>query len=97
VLTGPSNPPDPRYNAFRKDLADVALVDQVIASHYAQAVEREIAAPAVLRSKPDEGGEAISELEPGERFDLLDDGLGWAWGYAGEARRVGYVRSQELA
>ena len=24
---------------------------------------------------------------------MLDDSLGWAWGYAGEERRVGYVRS----
>jgi hypothetical protein len=24
---------------------------------------------------------------------MLDDTLGWAWGYAGEDRRVGYVRS----
>ena len=24
---------------------------------------------------------------------MLDDSLGWAWGYAGEERRVGYVRA----
>ena len=28
---------------------------------------------------------------------MLDDSLGWAWGYAGEDRRVGYVRSETLA
>jgi hypothetical protein len=28
---------------------------------------------------------------------LLDDSLGWAWGYAGDERRVGYVRSDALA
>ena len=27
---------------------------------------------------------------------MLDDTLGWAWGYAGEDRRVGYVRSEAL-
>ena len=27
---------------------------------------------------------------------LLDDSLGWAWGYAGKERRVGYVRSDAL-
>jgi hypothetical protein len=32
----------------------------------------------------------------GDPFDLLDDSLGWAWGYAGEDRRVGYVRSEAL-
>jgi hypothetical protein len=27
---------------------------------------------------------------------MLDDSLGWAWGYAGEEGRVGYVRSDAL-
>jgi hypothetical protein len=27
---------------------------------------------------------------------MLDDSLGWAWGYAGKDRRVGYVRSEAL-
>ncbi len=27
---------------------------------------------------------------------MLDDTLGWAWGYAGEDRRVGYVESEAL-
>ena len=27
---------------------------------------------------------------------MLDDSLGWAWGYAGEERRVGYVRSDAV-
>jgi hypothetical protein len=27
---------------------------------------------------------------------MLDDSLGWAWGYAGEERRVGYVPSSAL-
>ena len=28
---------------------------------------------------------------------MLDDSVGWAWGYAGEERRVGYVRSEALS
>jgi hypothetical protein len=28
---------------------------------------------------------------------MLDDTLGWAWGYAGEDHRVGYVRSDAVA
>ena len=27
---------------------------------------------------------------------MLDDSLGWAWGYAGEERHVGYVESEAL-
>jgi hypothetical protein len=35
-------------------------------------------------------------LEPGEPFAMLDDSVGWAWGYAAAERRVGYVRSDAL-
>ena len=38
----------------------------------------------------------IRELAVGEPFAMLDDSLGWAWGYAGEERRVGYVRSDSI-
>jgi hypothetical protein len=68
----------------------------VIASHYAEAVERRLCSPASLRSAPSADAEAIRELEPGEPFEMLDDSLGWAWGYAGADRRVGYVPSEAL-
>jgi hypothetical protein len=35
-------------------------------------------------------------LAAGDDFLTLDDSLGWAWGYAGAARRVGYVESEAL-
>ncbi len=35
-------------------------------------------------------------MTPGDAFAMLDDSLGWAWGYAGTERRVGYVRSDAL-
>ena len=35
-----------------------------------------------------------SDFDP---FLLLDDSLGWAWGYAGKERRVGYVPNRALA
>ena len=69
----------------------------MIASHYAEPVQRTIAVPTVLYSLPADTGGAICELEPGEPFALLDDTLGWSWGYAGKKRRVGYVRSSALA
>jgi len=69
----------------------------VIASHYAEPSEREINDPTPLCSAPGEAGDELRKLRPGERFDLLDDTLGWAWGYAGEDRRVGYVKSAALA
>jgi hypothetical protein len=91
------NSPDPDFNAYRKDLADVALAGTVIASHYAEPLERHVARAAPLRSAASDYAEVIRELAEGEIFDLLDDSLGWAWGYAGEDRRVGYVASEVLA
>ena len=94
ALTGPSNPPDPAYNAYRPDLADAELAHQVIASHYAERLERVVARPAILRGRPSDDAEALLELKLGDRFAMLDNSLGWAWGYAGNDRRVGYLRSE---
>jgi hypothetical protein len=96
ALAGPSDPPDPRFHAFRKDLADVALAGRVIASHYAEPVERSIAVVASLRDAPSSTAEPLLELGPGEPFLMLDDSRGWAWGYGGAKRRVGYVDSRAL-
>jgi dipeptidyl peptidase-like protein len=75
----------------------VALAGQVIASHYAEPVDRVIAAPTALLTAPSDAANSIRQLEPGEPFALLDDSVGWAWGYAGKERRVGYVRTDALA
>jgi Bacterial dipeptidyl-peptidase Sh3 domain len=83
-------------NAYRKDLADVALVGRVIASHYAEPLERPLTQDAVLRAAPSDDGEPIRKVAAGELFDLLDDSLGWAWGYAGRDRHVGYVPSDAI-
>ena len=69
----------------------------MIASHYAEPLRRKIGAAEQLRATPAADGEIIGELAPGDAFDLLDNMLGWAWGYAGTERRVGYVRSEALA
>lgn len=93
---GPSDLPDPQFHAYRNDLADIALATCVIASHYAEPVNRLIVAPTPLRDSPSEAGSIIRELEVNENFALLDDSLGWAWGYAGADGRVGYVRSDQI-
>jgi Bacterial dipeptidyl-peptidase Sh3 domain len=72
-------------------------VGRVIASHYAEPVDRQIAGLALLRSTPSDDGAVIRDLQPGEAFAMLDDSLGWAWGYAGKDRRVGYVHSSAIA
>lgn len=96
ALSGPSHSPDPAFNAYRQDLADVALTGQVIASHYAEPLDRTIIAATELREKPSDEAQVVCELGPGQLFAMLDDTLGWAWGYAGNERRVGYVRSDSL-
>ena len=75
----------------------MALTGRVIASHYAEPLPRLIAAPAVLRNGPSDDASAVRDVDAGELFDMLDDSLGWAWGYAGKDRRVGYLRSEALA
>lgn len=69
----------------------------MIASHYAEPVERRLCAATALRAGPSADAEVRSQLELGEQFLMLDDSLGWAWGYAGDQRRVGYVPSDALA
>ena len=96
-LSGHSDLPDPAFNAYRKDLADVALAGRVIASHYAETLDCRIRSGTALRASPSDNGEVIREMAVGEPFALLDDSLGWAWGYAGKERRVGYVRHDTLA
>ena len=68
----------------------------MIASHYAEPLGKKLEVPAVLRATPSEDGDGVRELVPGEPFLMLDDSVGWAWGYAGEDRRVGYVRSEAV-
>ena len=50
--------------------------------------------PASLRAAPSDEAEAVLELKAGDPFAMLDNSLGWAWGYGGEQRRVGYVRAE---
>jgi hypothetical protein len=44
-----------------------------------------------LRASPATDAEALIELDAGAPFFMLDDSLGWAWGYGGDEQRVGYV------
>ena len=69
----------------------------MIASHYAEPLKRRIGSSDLLRTGASCDAEILRELRPGEPFLILDDSLGWAWGYAGKERRVGYVPSGALA
>ena len=68
----------------------------MIASHYAEPVERRLTAAAELKAAASDESDTLSQLRLNDRFALLDDSLGWAWGYAGDDAQVGYVRSAAL-
>ena len=96
MLDGVSADPDPARFAYRKDLADVALAGEVIASHYAKPVMRELHREARLRVEPDEDAPVIATLPAGAPFALLDSRGGWSWGYGGDDRLVGYLSEEAL-
>jgi hypothetical protein len=69
----------------------------VIASHYAEPLARMLERDAVLRSVPSADAEGLGTILTGEPFLMLDESLGWAWGYGGHERRVGYLEAKALA
>ncbi|MDV3257170.1 MAG: hypothetical protein LOX97_05190 [Sphingomonas sp.] len=95
ALTGVSDLPDPVTHAYRKDLADVALAGRVIASHYAEPLARHLVEDAVLLCEPSFDSAPITALSKGDEIRMLDNSLGWAWGY-GPDGRVGYVPAEAI-
>lgn len=97
-LSGPSVRLDPRINAYRDGLADIALAGRVLAPHYAKPLTRACGAHAsYLRSKPASDASIVTELLPGEGFAVLEYAGGWAWGYGLTDHVVGYVEAITLA
>lgn len=96
-LNRPSCALDHRSSAFRPDLAELALADRVIASHYAVPVTRVCGVPHVeLRGAPDHAASPISELLYGEAFEAIEISGGWAWGRCGHDGYVGYLPASAL-
>ncbi len=95
-MSGPSELLDPLTHAYRKDLADVALAGRVIASHYAAPLERRLGRSVPLLAAPEAGSAELAQLAAGDLLLMLDNSRGWAWGYAGADRRVGYVRGEAV-
>jgi Bacterial dipeptidyl-peptidase Sh3 domain len=95
ALTGVTDLPDPATNAYRKDLADIALAGRVIASHYAEPLVRHLVAAAPLLATPANDAEPVAQLAAGDELQMLDLSLGWAWGY-GPDGRVGYVSADAV-
>ena len=67
----------------------------MIASHYAEPLLRHVSVPVSFLPEPNEVALAITLLNVGDTFRILDCSLGWSWGY-GPDGRVGYIRSDAL-
>jgi len=95
-LSGPSVPLDPDHDAFRRDVADIALAGRVVASHFAEPVIRRATADADVRRGREADAEVACRLTAGEEFAVLDFSGGVAWGYCVQGHRVGYVPAHML-
>lgn len=97
-LDAPTTALDLRVNAYRPDLAHVALAGRIGAQHYAEPMMRRCSADvAGVYGRPVDGAEQTSQLLRGEPFEALDIGPLWTWGQCGHDRYVGYVRTAALA
>ena len=56
-----------------------------------------IGADTALKCGPSEDTDTLADLKAGDAFAMLDNSLGWAWGYAGAERLVGYVPAEAVA
>ena len=89
---------DPRLNAFRPDLADVALKGQVESTRFVEGTARRVIAPsAPLKAEPRADASQASEVLRGEVFTVFEDTPeGWSWGQLQTDRYVGYVPTDAL-
>lgn len=95
-LDGPTRVLDARINAFRRDIADIALAGTLFAPHYAAPMTRAAAAGAMIRCAPSHQAEASSQLLAGEDFAVIDLAGDWAWGYSRHDHYVGYIAMDRL-
>ena len=67
----------------------------MIASHYAEPLERTVKESVQLVDAPKAEALVIVAGAPGSVIRILDDSRGWAWGY-GPDGTVGYLTSSAL-
>ncbi|WP_221796028.1 hypothetical protein [Aquisediminimonas sediminicola] len=91
-LSGPSVKLDPRTNAVRGDVADIALAGVLFAPHYAKPMPVAcVVDHAPIRETADEASAQVCALAKGEEFAVIDLSGGIAWGYCVKDHLVGYV------
>lgn len=88
---------DRRLNAFRPDLADIALRGKVDAERFVTPEPAMVLGPVVaLRPKPDRATGIDTELLLGEEVRVFERAEGWAWVQAVDDGYVGYLPEDAL-
>ncbi|MEH3038881.1 MAG: NlpC/P60 family protein [Sphingomonas paucimobilis] len=85
---------DSRTDAVRRDLADIRLADRVFAPHYAVPTRRTVGNVTTITDMPD--GTALSQVLPGEPFDVLEFTSTHGWGRSPIDGSVGFVARDRL-
>jgi cell wall-associated NlpC family hydrolase len=89
---------DPRRNAYRDDIAALALKDQVKAPRYVQGELRQVvAASAPLRYLPRFDAPLLTEGLVGDLVTIYDVEEGWGWVQANRDGYVGYIPLDTLS
>ncbi len=89
---------EPRLNAYRSDLADARLRDQVEAGAFAQGESRLVTSGlADLRREPRSDAALDAQLWYGEAVRVFDDKDGWAWIQSERDGYVGYTPNDNLS
>ena len=88
---------DHRLTLARDGVAARSLKGAVAAERYVDTVARQVSVPSTaIRRTASATGEQVDQVLFGERFDVLDEGNGWAFGQAGRDGYVGYVEAVAL-
>jgi hypothetical protein len=98
VLKGPAQRFEPREWFAGPDVIELALAGEIGSVRYVEPRPLVCTAPRVaLRSAPDAGAEAVSELLLGETFEIADVKDGFALGRCTHDRYIGWAPFAALA
>ena len=89
---------DPRLNAYRADLADMRLREQVAAPRYVEGrPARVVAGCTALRRRPDPHAEAGTHCHYGEEMLVFDEAADYLWCQSLFDCYVGYLARRDVA
>ena len=89
---------DPRLNAFRPDLADKRLLDQVESPSFVEPQRMQIIAPVIgVHKMPRFDAVQLTQALMGEVAKVFHTQDGWAWVQLERDRYVGYVNCHALS